>query len=137
MNVKRLRYIKKKRSAADIQTMNSPLNLSQRSGPGCTFIILNNEQFFTVPSSSLCVSWSDLHPSNSRLFLCRSLSQNRSGLLGKQKAEAFLHSHPVSGELVVRGEPGRVGRAGWLPLGTDLLLVTKKNSSVDFSAGKH
>lgn len=53
--------------------------------------------------------------------LTLSLSQNRPGLLGEQKVEAFLHRHPVPRELVVWGEPGRVGRAGGLTVRTNLL----------------
>lgn len=51
------------------------------------------------------------------------LSQDGLWLLSQQETEAFLHRHPVSGELVIGGEPGRVGRAGWLSIGTDFLLV--------------
>ena len=53
------------------------------------------------------------------------LSQDRSGLLGEQEAEAFLEQHPVSGELVVWGEAGRVSRAGGLPVGIQLLSGVK------------
>ena len=40
--------------------------------------------------------------------------QDGSRLLGEQQAETFLHGHTVPGELVVRREAGRVGRAGGL-----------------------
>lgn len=137
MNVKRLWYIKKKKKDQQLIFKQSP-----KFEPEERFWLHfhNPEQWVVFYSSifiPLCfLVWSPSIQLSS-LSLPLSLSQNRSGLLGKQKAEAFLHSHPVSGELVVGGEPGRVGRAGWLPIGTDLLLVTKKNSSVDFSAGKH
>lgn len=49
--------------------------------------------------------------------------KDRSGLLSEQEAKALFHRHPVSGELVIRGESSRVGRAGWLPIRSDFLLV--------------
>lgn len=61
------------------------------------------------------------YPSITSIF-----SKDRSGLLREEKAKAFLHSHPMSGELVVWGEPSRVGRAGWLTIRSDFLLMMSK-----------
>lgn len=122
MNNKELWYIKR-RPTVDIQRMNSPLNVSQelwvklRTGPGYTFISRDPKRVFYFLLYSPIFAF--IPPSLASLSA--TLSQNRSGLLGEQKAEAFLHRHPVSGELVVWGEAGRVGRAGGLPIRTNLL----------------
>lgn len=68
---------------------------------------------------------SSLHFFEKSTLFAASLSQNWLWLLGQQEAEAFLQRHPVSRELVIGGEPGRVCRAGWLTIGTRFLLVTK------------
>lgn len=114
MNVNNLWYIKRRSltTTADIQRMNSPLNVSQKLWVKLSsqFVLL----FFAL-QSHLCL------PPSIPL-----ISQDRPGLLGEQKAKAFLQHHPVPRELVVGGEAGRVGRAGGRPIGTSLLLVTKK-----------
>lgn len=47
--------------------------------------------------------------------------QDGPGLLGDEQVEALLQGHSVPGELVVRGEAGRVGRAGGLSRGVHFL----------------
>ena len=88
----------------------------------CILFLLNSS--ILIPP---CLGLISIHPSihPSRASSSAAPSQNRSGLLGEQEAEAFLHRHSVSGELVVGGEASRVGRAGGLPCRVGLLLVTK------------
>lgn len=74
----------------------------------------------TVPSSN--VTFFLKHSSN----FFSIFSKDWSGLLSEEKAKAFLHRHPVSGELVVRGESSRVSRAGRLTIWGDFLLEVAK-----------
>lgn len=114
---------------ADMKHMNSPLNLSEtESRPGCTLTScywLYSPVFAFIPPF-LCLF--SIHPSIHPSSFSSARSQNRSGLLGEQNTEAFLQHHPVSGELVIGGEAGRVGRAGGLPIRSHLLLVTTKEA---------
>lgn len=119
--------------------MISPLNLSQvysvktedkswqhfrKLGSQTCYLFLLHSSILIPPCLGLISIHPSIHPP--RASSSAALSQNRSGLLGEQKAEALLHRHSVSGELVVGGEASRVGRAGGLPLRVDLLLVTKE-----------
>ena len=89
-----------------------PIHVQSRSfGPGAVSVSVSLSLCVQVPSSLL-----------PRL----PLSQDGSGLLGEQEAEAFLEQDPVSGELVVWGEAGRVSRAGGLPVGFQLLSAIKE-----------
>lgn len=132
MNVNKLRYIKRGSSTANIQryTTDPDMWVNPRPNPGCTFPSCDSECVFFSPTLQSQSPPAALH------FRVRSpslhLSQNGSGLLGEQEAEALLHRHAMAGELVVWGEASRVGRAGGLPGGTILLQRVDSVSGIVF-----